>query len=143
MDARWSQHPGPSLGDLSDLLAQKLIDQLEVDEITIPSPDFPKGHTFGPVLLVLGSTTVDSKLEVPVSFAFQRRKMFGIEWYPQICRVRGVFRVNRDRITLVLTDAPVVIERASFWRRIGSWLVTRSSRTKTRPADAQSRLFRR
>ncbi len=143
MDARWSQHPGLPLGDLSDLLAQKLVDHVEVGEITIPSPDLPKGHTFGPVLLVFGSTSVDSKLEVPVSFAFQRRRMFGIDWYPQICRARGVFRVNRDRITLVLTDGPIVVERASFWRRIGSWLVTRSSRTKTRPADAQGRLFRR
>lgn len=103
---------------------------VEVDEITIPSPDFPNGP-------------VDPCRELPVTFALQRRRRFGVDWYPRIYHARGVFNVNRDRITLALTDAPVVIKRATWWRRFGFWLFARSYRASTETVDGHTRLLRR
>jgi hypothetical protein len=114
---------------------------VEVDEITIPSPDFPNGQTFGPVTLERGHE--DPGRELPVTFALQRRRRFGVDWYPQIYHARGVFNVNRNRITLALTDAPMVIERATWWRRFGFWLLARPQRASTGTVDAHSRLSRR
>lgn len=117
---------------------------MEVDEITIPSPDFPNGQTFGPVTLERGHEgPVDPCRELPVTFAPQRRRRLGVDWYPQIYHARGVFNVNRNRITLALTDAPVVIERAIWWRRFGYWLLARPHRASTGTVDAPSRLSRR
>jgi hypothetical protein len=116
---------------------------MEVDAITIPSPDFPNGETFGPVTLERGHEgPVDPRRELPVTFVLQRRRMFGVDWYSQICHARGVFSVVRDQITLTLTDAPVVIERATWWRRFGYWLLARPHRANTETVAAHRRLSR-
>jgi hypothetical protein len=116
---------------------------MEVDEIMIPSPDTPGGQTFGPV--TLESTwdgPVDLKGELPVAFAPERCRFFGIGWYRQIYRTRGVFSVTANRITLRPT-APVLIERAAWWRRCGYWLLARRNRARSAPADARGRKSRR
>ncbi|MBI3490933.1 MAG: hypothetical protein HY047_03955 [Acidobacteria bacterium] len=98
---------------------------MEVDEITIPSPDFPGGQTFGPVTVEgMWEGPIDLNDELPVTFAPQRCRLFGIGWYSHICRTRGVFNVTADRITLRPT-APVASARAAWWRRLGYWLLTR------------------
>ena len=115
---------------------------MEVDEITIPSSNFPGGQTFGPVMLEdawEGPIELDD--ELPVTFALQRCRLFGISWYPQICRTRGVFTVTADRITLRPT-APILSERAAWWRRVGYWLFARPARASRTPANARGRLSR-
>ena len=117
---------------------------MEVDEITIPSPDFPNGETFGPVTLERGHEGgVDPRRELPVTFALERRRILGIDWYPQTYHARGVFNVTRDRITLALTEASVVVERASLWRRCGFWLLARRHRANAETADAHRRFSHR
>lgn len=116
---------------------------MEVDEITIPSPDFPGGQTFGPVTLEdTEEGPVNLKAELPVTFALQHRRFFGISWYSQTCQTRGVFNVTADRIAFRPT-APVLIERAEWWRRFGYWLLTRRNRASSAPADSRGRMSRR
>jgi len=116
---------------------------MEVDEITIPSPDFPGGQTFGPVRIEgRCDGPVDVRRELPVTFAVHHCRRFGIGWYPQRCQARGIFTVVANRITLTLT-APMVIERAAWWRRLGFWLFSGSRHTRARPADVRARLSRR
>jgi hypothetical protein len=98
---------------------------MEVVEITVPSPDFPDGETFGPVTLEpVWEGPVDLDLELPVIMTPRRQRFLGVRWYPEVCRTRGVFAVAGDRIILKPT-APVVIARAAWWRRLGYWLLTR------------------
>ena len=116
---------------------------MEVDEITIPSPDFPGGQTFGPVTLESPwEGPVDLNGELPVMFALQYCRFFGSSWYSQICHTRGVFDVTADRITLRPT-APVLIERAAWWRRFGYWLLTRPNRASRTRADARGPMSRK
>lgn len=97
---------------------------MEVDEITIPLTDFPDGQTFGPVTIERGHEgAMDPRREVPVTFVLRRRRRFGVDWYPETYHARGVFSVVRDQITLALTDVPVVVEHATWWRRVGYWLL--------------------
>jgi hypothetical protein len=94
---------------------------MEVDEIMIPSPDTPGGQTFGPV--TLESTwdgPVDLKGELPVAFAPERCRFFGIGWYRQIYRTRGVFSVTANRITLRLAARPSPF-RSARTRRPARW----------------------
>ena len=121
-----------------------LVEQdVEVDEITIPSPDFPGGQTFGPVTIDgRWDGPVDASRELPVTFAVHHCRRFGIGWYPQRCRTRGIFTVVADRISLTLT-APMVVERAAWWRRLGFWLLSRSRGSRLRRADVRARLSRR
>jgi len=115
---------------------------MEVDEVTIPSPDFPGGQTFGPVTLENAwEAPVSLTGELPVTYVPHRVRLFGIDWYRQICRTRGVFGVTANRITLTPT-APVLIERGAWWRRCGFWLFTRSSRLNTTPAETRGRVSR-
>lgn len=117
---------------------------MEIDEITIPSPDFPNGQTFGPVTLERGhEKPPDPRREWPVTFSLQHRRRFGVDWYPEICHASGVFRVVSDHITLVLTDAPAVIEPASWWRRVGYRLLAGSHRATMETTNAQRRLSHR
>jgi len=110
---------------------------MEVDEITVPSPDVPGGLTFGPVTLETGwEDPVDLSNEPPVTMTPHCRRVLGIRWYRETYRTRGVFHVTRDRITLRPT-APVVVERAAWWRRCGYWLLTRGS-PRRRGAPAHS-----
>ena len=105
---------------------------MEVDEITVPSPDFPAGLTFGPVTLEdVWEGALDLRHEVPVTMTPRCRRFLGIRWYPEIYRARGVFHVTRDRITFRPT-APASIERATSWRRFGYWLLTRASPRRRR-----------
>lgn len=107
---------------------------MEVDEITIPCRDFPGGQTFGPVTLEdTWEGPVDLREELPVTFALQRCRAFGISWHSQVCHTRGVLDVTADRITLKPT-APIVIEPAAWWRRFGHWWLTRRNRTRGAPA---------
>ena len=110
---------------------------LKVDEITVPSPDVPGGLTFGPVTLETGwDDPVDFSHELPVIMTPHCRGFLGIRWYRETYRTRGVFDVTRDRITLRPT-APVVVERAAWWRRCGYGLLTRwSPRRRGAPAHA-------
>lgn len=116
---------------------------MEVDEITIPSPDFPGGQTFGPVTLDENAWEgpVDLKSELPVTFVPRRCRVFGIDWYRQVSRTRGIFSVTANRITLRPT-APVLIERAAWWRRCGYWMLTRSHQPSRAPADTRRRVSR-
>ena len=99
---------------------------MEVNEITIPSPDFGS-QTFGPVTVEnMWKGPVDRKDEVPVAFALERCWFLGIVWYREMYRTRGVFQVMADQITLWPT-APVLVERAAWWRRFGYSLLTRES----------------
>ena len=110
---------------------------MEVNEITIPSPNFPGGQTFGPVTLELTwEGPVDLKDELPVIITPRSRRFMDIRWYPDVSRTRGVFTVTGDRIMLRPT-APVVIERATWWRRLGYWLLT--GRTCTRSVNHRQR----
>jgi hypothetical protein len=114
---------------------------VQVDEITIPSPDFPDGQTFGPVTLAVERDVVrDSRFEVPVTFAARRRRVFGVDWYPHLYHARGVFSVVGDEITLALTEAPIRIEPAAWWRRLGYWLLGRPAPSGRGAADPRSRL---
>jgi hypothetical protein len=117
---------------------------VQVDEITIPSPDFPGGQTFGPVTLTTDlDVAVGQRLEVPVTFAPRRRRIFGIDWYPHLCHVRGAITVAGDQITLVLMDAQMQIQPAAWWRRLGYWLLARPEPSSTGTAYLRSRLQRR
>ena len=96
---------------------------MEVDEITVPSPDCPAGLTFGPVTLEdVWEGSGDLSDELPIALTPRCRQFLGIRWYPETYRTRGVFSVTRDRIMLRPT-APVLIERATWWRRFGYWLL--------------------
>ena len=97
---------------------------MEVDEITVPSPDVPGGLTFGPVTLeTVWEDPVDLSNEPPVTMTPHCRRFLGIRWYRETYRTRGVFHVTRDRITLRPT-VPVVVDRAAWWRRFGYRLFT-------------------
>ena len=117
---------------------------MEVDEISIPSPDVPGGLTFGPVTLEHAwEGPVDLKNELPVIITPRSRRFMGIRWYRETYRTRGVFHVTRDRIMLRPTAA-VSIERATWWRRFGYWLLTwRSPRPlcarESSPTDRRGR----
>jgi hypothetical protein len=112
---------------------------LEIDEVSVPSPDFPNGQRFGPVTLESGRVgPIDVHSELPVTFAMRRRRVLGVDWYAGTCHARGVFTVRRDRISLVLT-APVVVDRAAWWRRFGYWVFARPPRTTTATPDALGR----
>src|SRR5262245_4675679 len=92
---------------------------MEVDEITILSADFPGGLTFGPVTFESAlDVASDARDELPVTVTPRRYFAFGIRWYVERYRTRGVFSVVRDRIRFRPT-APVLTERARWWRRAG------------------------
>jgi len=100
---------------------------MEVDEVTVPSSDVPGGLTFGPVTLEdVWEDSVDLSNELPVTMTPHCRRFLGIRWYTETYRARGVFYVTRDHITL-RPVARIVIERATWWRRLGYWLLTRGS----------------
>ena len=104
---------------------------MEFDEITISSPDFPGGQTFGPVTLEhTWEGPVDLNGKLPVTMTRRARRFLGVHWYPEVYRTRGVFTVTGHRIMLRPT-ASVVIERAAWWRRWGYGLV-RCWRPRTR-----------
>jgi hypothetical protein len=110
---------------------------MEVDEITVPSPDFPAGLTFGPVTLEdVWEGALDLRHELPVTMTPRCRRFLGIRWYRETYRTRGVFHVTRDRITFRPTT-PVSIDRAPSWRRFGYWLLMRGS-PRRRRAPARS-----
>ena len=97
---------------------------MEVNEITILSPTFLGGQTFGPVTLEPAwEGPVDLKDELPVIITPRGRRCMGIHWYPEMACTRGVFTVTGDRIIFRPT-APVVIERTTWWRRCGYRLLT-------------------
>lgn len=101
---------------------------MEVDEVTIPSPDLREGHTFGPVTVESPwKGPLDPRDEVPVAFAPQFYRLLGIIWYAETHRTRGVFSVKGDQIALQPT-APTLVERAAWWRRAGYWLLTQLDR---------------
>ena len=56
---------------------------MEIDEITIPSPDFPDGQTFGPATLHESAREgpVDPTRELAIRFVPQRCRVWGIDWY--------------------------------------------------------------
>ena len=67
-----------------------------VDEITVPSPDFPAGLTFGPVTLEdVREGALDLRHELPVTMTPRCRRFLGIRWYRETYRTRGVFHVTR------------------------------------------------
>ena len=83
---------------------------MEFDEITISSPDFPGGQTFGPVTLEhTWEGPVDLNGELPVTMTRRARRFLGVPWCPEVYRTRGVFTVTGNRIMLRPT-ASVVIE---------------------------------
>ena len=111
---------------------------MEVDEVTVPSPDVPAGLTFGPVTLEdVWEGPVDVRQELPVTMTPRCRRFLSIRWYRETYRTRGVFHLTRDRIMFRPT-APVSIEPATSWRRFGYWLLTcgspRQRRAPTRSA---------
>ena len=96
---------------------------MEVDEITVPSPDFPGGLSFGPVTLDNGWVNgVDIRDELPVTLTPRCCRSLGVRWYRERYRTRGVFTVMRNHILFTPT-APVVVERAGWWRRLGYLIV--------------------
>ena len=96
---------------------------MEVDEITVPSPDVPGGLSFGPVTLDdAWVNRVDLKDELPVTLTPRCCRSLGVRWYPERYRTRGVFTVTRNHILFTPT-APVVVERAGWWRRIGYFIL--------------------
>jgi hypothetical protein len=114
---------------------------MEVDEITVPSPDVPAGLTFGPVMLEdVWEGALDLRDALPVTMTPRCRRFLGIRWYRETYRTRGVFHVTRNRIMFRPT-APVAIERAASWRRFGYWLFTccRPRMRRTREQSATDR----
>lgn len=101
---------------------------MEVQEVTIPFREFRERHTFGPVTVEsLWIGPVDSRSEVPVTFAPQLYRFLGIIWYAETHRTRGVFSVKGDQIALQPT-AQILVERAAWWRRAGYWLLAQLDR---------------
>jgi hypothetical protein len=98
---------------------------MEVDEITVPSPDLPDGLSFGPVTVERGwEGAVDPRDELPVVLTPSCCEFGGIRWYAERYRARGVFTVVRDQIVFAPT-VPVARERVAWWRRIGYRLLRR------------------
>jgi len=108
---------------------------MEVDEVTVPSPDLPAGLSFGPVTLDSASDgTVNTRDELPVTLTPRCCQFLGIRWYLEQCRTRGVFHVRRDRIFFTPT-AGVSITRAAWWRRTGYRLFTFLKPRMLRPRE--------
>src|SRR5215510_13253386 len=98
---------------------------MEVDEITVLSPVFPDGLTFGPVTLESAwDGRAEPRDELPVRLTVRRRRFLGIHWYAERYRTRGVFTVANDRVRFQPT-ADVALERAAWWRRVGCRLLER------------------
>ena len=96
---------------------------MEVDEITVLSPVFPDGLTFGPVTLEgVWDGRAEPRDELPVRLIVRRRRFLGVQWYAERYRTRGVFTVADDRVRFRPT-ARVARERAAWWRRLGCWLL--------------------
>src|SRR5262245_10662267 len=96
---------------------------MEVDEITVLSPVFPDGLTFGPVTLeIVSDGRTEPRDELPVRLVVRRRRFLGIHWYAERYRTRGVFTVADDRVRFRPTTR-VARERAAWWRRLGCWLL--------------------
>lgn len=92
---------------------------MNVDEVTIPSLDFPGGQTFGPVEIEPSwDGPADWREELPVAMRPRSRRFLGVCWYPEVYFTRGVFTVSGDRI-LIRPTAPIVVTRAAWWRRLG------------------------
>ena len=105
---------------------------MEVAEITVPSPDVPEGLSFGPVTVDSAwDAAVEAHEELPVTLTPRSCQFLGIRWYAERYRTRGVFSVIRDRIVFKPT-APVVIDRAVWWRRLGYGLLTRCGPRRSR-----------
>jgi hypothetical protein len=115
---------------------------MTVAEMTIPSPDFPSGHTFGPVTIELTDGAVDLDGELPVTFAPEMCVFLGVRWFPDTYRTRGVFAVRADQIIFRPT-ARVVAERAAWWRRAGYSLIVRLHLTRAPATDARRRTVSR
>src|SRR5437867_2415704 len=112
---------------------------MQVDEVTVPSPDLPEGLSFGPVTLQsFGRGSFDNYDELPVMLTPHRYQCLGVTWYFERCRTRGVFDVKRDEILFTPTG-PVLTERASWWRRAGyrllSFLGQRAPRAREHAAS--------
>lgn len=114
---------------------------MTVAEMTIPSPDFPSGHTFGPVTIELTDGAVDSDGELPVTFSPEMCVFLGVRWFPDVYRSRGVFAVRADRIIFRPT-ARVRAERAEWWRRAGYSLIVRLHLMRSPAADARRTVIR-
>ena len=98
---------------------------MEVDEITVLSPAFPDGLTFGPVTLEIAwDGRAEARDELPVRLTVRRRRFLGVQWYAERYRTRGVFTVADDRVRFRPTSR-VARERAAWWRRVGCWLLER------------------
>jgi hypothetical protein len=96
---------------------------MEVDEITVLSPVFPGGLTFGPVTLESAyDGRAEPRDELPVRLIVRRRRFLGIQWYAERYRTSGVFSVADDRVRFRPTSR-VARERAAWWRRLGCWLL--------------------
>jgi hypothetical protein len=115
---------------------------MRVAEMTIPSPDFPCGHTFGPVTIELADAGIAADGELPVTFAAEMCRFLGIRWFPDVYRTRGVFAVRADQIIFRPT-ARVVAERAEWWRRAGYSLIVRLHLTRAPVTDARRRTVNR
>jgi hypothetical protein len=97
---------------------------MHVDEITIVSPDFPDGLSFGPVTLQRQwEGSVETRDELPVMLTPRCGQFLGIRWYLERYKARGVFTVTRDQI-LFRPTAALLVERAAWWRRAGYLFLT-------------------
>src|SRR5262249_27068966 len=94
--------------------------------ITVLSPVFPDGLTFGPVTLdsAWDGRAERSVDELPVRLIVRRRRFLGVQWYAERYRTKGVFTIADDRVRFRPT-ARVARERAAWWRRLGCWLLER------------------
>ena len=100
---------------------------MEVDEVTVPSPDSPEGLSFGPVTVESGwEDRVNPSDEVAVTVTPRCCECLGVRWYLETYRTRGVFSVARSQI-LFHPTAPGVVERAIWWRRLGYRVLARVS----------------
>jgi hypothetical protein len=98
---------------------------MEVREVTVPLPDCPSGLSFGPVIFEnVRESRAHVLDEVPVTLTPHCRRFLGIRWYRERYLTVGVFDVTRDTIRFHPT-APVVVEDAPWWRRLGFRLLTR------------------
>ena len=115
---------------------------MEIDEITIPSPDFPDGQSSGRRHLMRaqrkGRLTRPASCQSGLS---HRCRVWGIDWYPLISRTRGTISVAGNRITLRPT-VPVLVERAVWWRCCGYWMLAHSHRQSSVPAETRRRVSR-
>ena len=99
---------------------------MEVERVIVASPNFLEGQTLGSVTVEYAwEGPVNLNDEVAVTLMSGCEYRFGVVWYSTICQTQGVLDVTADRIHLKPT-APIVFERAAWWRRLGYWLLMRA-----------------